>query len=137
MGVVLVEMAYVVLTSGLYAGLQQKALGVRSRVLGNAIIVLGVPWLAQAFDWLAHRAAGAPAPPKATIAVLLYATLSALFHLYVMRRGAFLTGSEGRSLRNDLRRVPRLVGGFAMFPVMIIAVWANRLTGVKGIEAAY
>jgi hypothetical protein len=52
-----VELAYVTLTSGLYAGLQQKALGIRSRWLGNSTIILGVPWLAQAFDWLAHRAA--------------------------------------------------------------------------------
>jgi hypothetical protein len=137
MGVVLVEMAYVALTAGLYAGLQQKALGVRSRALGNAIIVFGVPWLAQAFDWLAHRAAGAPAPPKATIAVLFYATLSALFHLYVMRRGAFLTGNEGRSLRNDLGRVPRLIGGFVLYPLTLISTGAGRSVPVKGVEAAY
>jgi hypothetical protein len=134
---VLVEMAYVTLTSGLYAGLQQKALGVRSRLLGNAIIVLGVPWLAQAFDWMAHRVAGAPVPPKATAAVLFYATLSALFHLYVMRRGAFLTGREGRSLHNDLRSVPRLIGGFVIAPVMLVSACAGRLLRVKGAEAAY
>ncbi len=137
MGVVLVEMAYVTLTSGLYAGLQQKALGVRSRLLGNAIIIFGVPWLAQAFDWLAHRAAGAQAPPKATLAVLFYATISALFHLYVMRRGAFLTGCEGRSLRNDLRRVPRLIGGFVIVPVVLVSAGAARLLRIKGAEAAY
>ena len=136
LGVVLVEMAYVALTSGLYAGLQQRALGVRSRMLGNSIIVLGVPWLAQAFDWLAHRAAGAPASPKATFAVLFYATLSALFHLYVMRRGAFLTGREGRSLPNDLPRGPRLLGGFVIAPVVLISAGASWLLRVKGAEAA-
>jgi hypothetical protein len=137
MRVVLVEIAYVTLTSGLYAGLQQRALRVRSRLLGNAIIVFGVPWLAQAFDWLAHRVSSTSAPPKATAAVLFYATLSALFHLYVMRHGAFLTGREGRSLRDDLRRVPRLIGGFVIAPVMLISAGASRLSRIKGTEAAY
>ena len=137
LGVVVVEIAYVTLTSGLYAGLQQKALGVRSRLLSNAIIVCGVPWLAQAFDWLAHRLVGAPAPPKAAVAVLFYATLSALFHLYVMRRGAFLTGREGRPLHNDFRRIPRLIGGFVIAPVALISAGAGRWARVKGTEAAY
>lgn len=137
MAVVLVEMAYVALTSGLYAGLQQKALGIRSRMLGNALIVFGVPWLGQAFDWLAHRAAGAPTPTRATVAVLFYATVSALFHLYVMRRGAFLTGREGRPLRNDFRRIPKLIGGFAMTPVILIATGVGRLVRFKGAEAAF
>jgi hypothetical protein len=134
---VLVEMAYVALTSGLYAGLQQKALGVRSRLLGNAVIVIGVPWLAQTFDWLAHRAAGAPAPARATVAVLCYGTVSALFHLYVMRRGAFLTGRAGRPLGNDFRRVPRLIGGFVLAPVVMISAGAARLIRVKGAEGAF
>jgi hypothetical protein len=137
LGVVLVEMAYVTLTSGVYAGLQQKALGVRSRLLGNGIIVFGVPWLAQAFDWLAHRAAGAPATPQATVAMLLYATLSALFHLYAMRRGAFLTGRKGRPLGNDFRQMPRLIGGFVLTPVVLISAVAARWVRVKGVEAAY
>jgi len=136
-GVVLVEIAYVTLTAGLFAGMQQKALGIRSRLLGNGLIVLGVPWLAQALDWLAHRAAGAPATWRATIAVSFYATLSAIFHLYVMRRGAFLTGRDGRSLRNDLRRVPRLIAGFVLAPVMLISAGAVRLARVKGTEAAF
>jgi len=137
LGVVLVEMAYVTLTCGLFAGLQQRALGVRSRLLGNAIIVCGVPWLAQPFDWLAHRAANAPAPPKATVALLFYATLSALFHLYVMRCGAFLTGRGGRTLREDFCRVPRLLAGFVLAPLTLLPAGAVRLVRAKGVEAAY
>jgi hypothetical protein len=136
-GIVLVEMAYVALTSGVYAGIQQKALGIRSRIVGNCLIVIGVPWLAQGFDWLAHRAAGAATPPKATAAVLMYATVSALFHLYVMRRGAFLTGREGSPLGCDFRRIPWLMSGFAMTPFRLVAIGAARLNRVKGVEAAY
>lgn len=96
LSIILVEMAYVTLTAGLYAGMQQRALGLRSRLLGDAAIVFAVPWLAQLLDWLAHRAVGAAVPGKVTLAVCIFATLSALFHLHVMRRGAFLTGRAGR-----------------------------------------
>ncbi len=97
LSIVLVEIVYVALTAGLYAAMQQRALRLRSRALGNAIVAFGVPALAQVLDWLAHRAAGAPVPVRAIFAVSIFAAVSALFHLFVMRRGVFLTG-QGRSL---------------------------------------
>jgi hypothetical protein len=134
--VVLIEMAYVTLTAGLYAGVQQRALAFRSRLLGNLTIVFGVPWFALALDWLAHRAAGAAAPAPATLAVCIFATVSALFHLHAMRRGAFLTGRVGRSLLDDFRRVPRLVAGFAFSPVVAMAALSARLARLPRDEAA-
>lgn len=120
LSVVMVETVYVTLTAGFYAGLQQKALGLRSRLLGNLSVVLAVPMLAQLFDWLAHRATGAVAPGKANVVVCAFAALSALFHLYVMRRGVFLTGHGGRTLADDLRKMPRLIGTFVLLPVTYI-----------------
>jgi hypothetical protein len=127
LSIVLVEMAYVTLTSGLYAGLQQRALGFGSRLLGNLTVVFGVPGLAQILDWITHRAAGAAAPGRATLAVCVFATVSALFHLHVMRRGAFLTGRKGRSLVDDFRRIPRLTAGFVLAPVMFFLAPGDRL----------
>lgn len=106
---VAVEIGYVALTGGLWAGLQQRALGLRSRLAGNLLIVLAVPGLSQVCDWLAHRAAGPAAPPRALAAVCAFTLVSALFHLHVMRRGVFLTGTAGRSLADDFRRIPGLV----------------------------
>jgi hypothetical protein len=123
--IVLVEMVYVTLTAGIYAGLQQRALGLRSRFLGDVIVVLGVPGLAQALDWTVHRLSGAAAPQRATLAVCVFAALSALFHLHVMRNGVFLTG-HGRSLADDFRRIPRLVAGFAAKPFTLLAASISR-----------
>jgi hypothetical protein len=128
LAVVLVEMAYVTLTAGLYAGWQQQALGLRSRLLGNLTVAAGVPGLSQLLDWLAHRAVGPAAPPRATLAVCIFAALSALFHLYVMRRGAFLTGRAGRSLLDDFRRMPRLIAGFVSAPALFWIAQIARLT---------
>jgi hypothetical protein len=120
LAIVLVEIAYVTLTAGVYAGMQQKALGLRSRLLGNLIVVIGVPGLAQALDWSAHRVMGAAVTGRATLAVSLFAAISALFHLHVMRNGVFLTGT-GRSLFDDLRRMPRLIAGFVVRPLAFLA----------------
>ena len=136
LGIVLVEMAYVTFTAGLYAGMQQRALGFRSRRLGNLTIAFGVPWLGLALDWLTHRAAGAVAPARATLAVCIFATVSALFHLHVMRRGVFLTGHSGRSLVDDFRRMPRLMAGFAVAPLMFLATLASRVARSAESEAA-
>src|SRR5215469_9201195 len=67
--IVLVEIAYVTLTAGIWAGLQQRALALRSRLLGNFCIALAVPALSQVLDWLVHRAAGAPVSGSVTTSV--------------------------------------------------------------------
>lgn len=136
LSIVLVEMAYVTLTAGLYAGLQQRALGFDSRLLGNLTIVFGVPGLAQVLDWLTHRVAGAPVSARATLSVCVFATISALFHLHVMRRGAFLTGRAGRSLIDDFRRIPRLTLGFLLQPVAPLWALAARAAGSIQTELA-
>jgi hypothetical protein len=128
LAVVLVEMAYVALTAGIYAGMQQRALGFRSRLWGDLTVVVAVPGLAQLLDWACHQATGASVTGKATLAVCGFTLLSALFHLHVMRRGAFLTGRQGRSLLNDFRSMPRLTFGFVVAPL----AWISTLISLQG-----
>jgi hypothetical protein len=123
--VVLVEMGYVALTAGVYAGMQQNALRLRSRLLGNLIVVLGVPGLAQTLDWYAHRLTHTVATHRTLLAVSFFAVLSALFHLHVMRNGGFLTG-QGCSLLDDFRRVPRFIAGFVLRPVDFFTARLSR-----------
>lgn len=121
--IVAVEIAYVSATAGLYAGLQQRALALRSHLLGNFLIVAGVPGLSQLLDWLTHRAVGPAAPPRAIVAVCIFTLISALFHLHVMRRGVFLTGPAGCSLAEDFRRMPRMILGFMLaLPAAVLAL---------------
>ena len=135
LSIVLVEIAYVTLTAGLYAGMQQRALGLRRRWLGNLIVALGVPGLAQTLDGLAHRAVGAPVPARGLIAVSVFTAVSALFHLFVMRRGAFLSGC-GRSLADDFRRMPRLIAAFLVAPVVMVISFVAPSEAVTEPEAA-
>ena len=123
--VVLVEMVYVTLTAGVFAAFQQRSLGIRSRYLGDIIVVVGVPCLAQILDWTAHHVMRAAAPERAILIVCLYTVISALFHLHFMRNGVLLTGC-GRSLADDVRRIPKLVAGFALRPFVSLAKWSTR-----------
>lgn len=132
--VVLVEIAYVTLTAGVYAGMQQNALRLRSRLLGNLIVVLGVPGLAQALDWLTHRLTHTPPTHGTLLAVSFFAVLSALFHLHVMRNGGFLTG-QGHSLLDDFRRVPRFIAGFVLRPVQFFTALISRPASTAEPEA--
>ena len=136
LSIVLVEMAYVTLTAGIYAGMQQKVLGLRNRLAGNLIVVFGVPGMAQFLDWLAHRVVGATVPNRIILAVCIFTLVSALFHLHVMRRGAFLTNHRSRSLLEDFRRMPRLIAGFVAAPVVFLSALAIRLNSEAESEAA-
>ena len=135
-GVIAVEMVYVTLTAGVYAGMQQRALSMSSRGFGNFVIVVGVPGLAQFLDWLTHRAVGPTAPTRAIVAASVFTLVSALFHLHVMRRGVFLTGNAGRSLADDFRRIPRLVFDFVLCPVALLSGFAARLARTAESEGA-
>ena len=125
------------LTAGLYAGLQQKALGVRRRWLGDLAIVAGVPGLSQLVDWTVHKAMGAPIPHRALAIVCAFTLISALFHRHVMRRGGFLTGGSGHSLREDFRRIPQLVVSFVLWPGRALVRLRGRVAAVRwGHESA-
>lgn len=126
LAIVLVEIVYVTLTAGIYAGMQQRALVVRRRVFGDLIIVVFVPGLSQLLDWLAHRATGSAAPARATAAICFFAAGSALLHLHFMRNGVFLTG-QGRSLLEDFRRLPRLFAGIVVKPLYSLGATARIL----------
>jgi len=140
LSIVAVEMAYVTLTAGIYAGMQQRALGLRSRLAGNLTAAVAVPALAQALDVLAHFAIGAAVPARATIAVCVFAAISAMFHVHIMRRGVLLTGERGYSLAEDFRRIPRLLAEFVLAPfVLVSGLFSSlgaRLTRPAETEAA-
>ncbi len=136
LAILLVEVAYVTLTAGIYAGMQQQALRLRSRIFGNFIVALGVPALAQWIDWITHRLTGPAVTGRATFAVCVFTLLSAIFHLHVMRNGAFLTNSQGRSLADDFRRMPRLIAGFVMKPAAFFSSRLPRTSAAVEPEAA-
>ena len=55
--------------------------------------------------------------------------VSTLFNLYAMRRGALIVGENQQPFSHDMRRMPRLMGGFlAAAPLAILRLLKRRGT---------
>lgn len=123
---VLAEVFYVAFTAGIYSALQQGALDLQPKWLSNSLIVVGVPVLSQSVEYTIHLAAGTPNLRVATISIMIFGFISALFHLHVMRNGALLVGNKSRPFSEDLKRMPLLVAGFLATPFVAVVETTRR-----------
>ena len=114
----LVEMAYVLLTSGIFSAWQQQALGIRPRYFAWSIVVLIVPMTSLGADAVAHAMLDHVNAHALGIGALIFTTISAMFHWHLMENGVMLVGDESPSLVSDLRRIPTLLVSFVAQPVM-------------------
>jgi hypothetical protein len=127
-----VEAAYVLLTSGIFSAWQQQALDVKPRRLSWVIVVLVIPLGSLSVDsalhiWLDHgnmRALG--------IGALIATLISAMFHWHVMQNGALLVGEKGRSLADDMRRMPRIIASFVWNPICWIVASVRTAKAYEG-----
>jgi hypothetical protein len=131
----IVEAAYVLLTSGFWAALQQQSLGLKTRRLGWLACVMLIPLSSLTADaslhlWLDHgnmRALG--------ISALIFTLVSAMFHWHVMQNGAMVVGEQSRSFWSDMKRMPWLVASFVMIPVRWIRTAEESPAGTEEREA--
>jgi hypothetical protein len=110
----LLETGFRILASGLYGALTQQLSLLQPPWLSAALCVAVLPALIQLAEYLLHRAAHTPNLAAATLASTVFAALSAIFHWYVMRRGALTSGPGAATLLHDLRRMPALVRDFLL-----------------------
>lgn len=84
-----------------------------------ALLLAGVfPLLFQVGDICFHSALGTQAFRSGMIASAVFTALSALFNLYIMRRGTLLVGEEGSPFAQDLITLPKLALMFALSGVL-------------------
>jgi hypothetical protein len=112
-----VEAAYVLLTSGIFSAWQQQALDVKPRRLSWAIVVLVIPLGSLAADSALHLSLDHGNLRALGIGALIATLISAMFHWHVMQNGAMLVGEKGRSLADDMKRMPRLIATFVWNPI--------------------
>lgn len=97
------------------------------------LLLAGVfPLLFQVGDICFHSALGTQAFRSGMIASAVFTALSALFNLYIMRRGTLLVGEESRSFVQDLIVLPKLALMFVVSGVMTvwrIAMGIGRVAG--------
>jgi hypothetical protein len=80
----------------------------------TAVVMVAVPLLSRAIEFLIHWLAGTPELLVSVLASLAFSALSNPFTLFAMRRGAVVVGAEDAdSFSRDLLRLPHIAIDFA------------------------
>jgi|SRR5579875_29269 len=117
----LVEFAYVLATSGFASALQQQSLNVKDRRMGWFLCVVFIPFASLGLDVLCHLWINGIGGKQIGVIACLFTLISAMFHWFIMSKGAMLVGEDSRPLLDDLLAMPKLAFLFVAEPVM--AAW--------------
>jgi ABC-type amino acid transport system permease subunit len=115
-----VELLYRGISAGFFGALTQAFRRAQPTGLAAVATLILVPLVSHSLEFTVHLARGTPKLIASMISSVVFTVLSTLFHLYAMRRGVLIVGSEGRSFAADFRAIPRIVGGFlAVAPIAL------------------
>ena len=128
-GAMLAEWLYRALTSGFYGAITQRLGETEPAWHGATAAIVLLPLCSHSLEFLVHWLGRTPNLKTSLIASLSFTVVSTLFNFYAMRKGAMVVGRNCPSLAQDIRAMPRLIGGFlAVFPM-----WIRR--SLRGNEA--
>jgi hypothetical protein len=106
---------------GFYGAVGQAFSSARPVWASYLIVMVIVPAMAHVAEFLVHWTGGTPHLGRAITASVTFSAFSALFNLFLMRRGALLVAGAGDGFGADMRRMPRLLGDFlAVLPRMVL-----------------
>lgn len=129
-----VELVFRFLTTGVSGAVVQSFRKATPPWQANIIVSIMLPVFSHSVEFLTHYAqeryffdifassADGVARQRAFAISVLFSVISVLFNLFAMRHGVLLVGAgqETRSLANDIKRMPRMVGEFtAYLPVLV------------------
>jgi hypothetical protein len=129
-GAMLAEWTYRALTSGFYGAMTQQLGKVEPEWEGAVAAMVLLPLTSHSLEFLVHWLRHTPHLKASIISSMSFTVISTLFNLYAMRRGAMVVGAGCRTLGQDLRAMPRMIGGF----LAVIPLWVVR--SLRSSEAA-
>jgi len=132
---VLVELFFRLITTGMAGAVVQSFRRATPVWLANIIVSISLPAFSHTVEFLTHYAqeryffdvfaasANSVARQRAFAISVLFSVISALFNLFAMKHGVLLVGAgeETKSLWNDIKRMPRMVGEFTAFLPVLVA----------------
>ena len=139
-GALFAELCYRGLTSGFYGSLTQSLSKANPAWAGTLTALVLLPLSSHALELMVHFLRHTPKLAASLIASICFTTVSTLFHLYAMRRGALVVQAGACSLAEDLRRMPRLVLAFIVAgPVFVLRGLAKlpQLAASRNRNAAF
>jgi len=126
-GALLAETAFRAFTSGFWGAFTQAVRLMEPAWLGVLLVVFVAPVVVQTLNLLVHLASGTPNLKQGFLVSCAVTGLASLFNWYAMRQGTFVTGREGGSLWQDVKRLPVVILGFVSAGP--VALWRWRIGG--------
>lgn len=111
-GAMIAEYAYRGMTSGFYGAITQQFGEIEPEWQGAVAAAVVLPVLSHSLELTVHWLRHTPHLKVSIISSVTFTVFSTLFNVYAMKRGALTVGSSSRSLGEDLRAMPRMIGGF-------------------------
>jgi hypothetical protein len=109
----LVDAVFRVPLVGIYGAIGQAFTDAQPAWAASTVVMIGVPLLARAIEFVIHWIAGTPQLMTGVIVSLACSAVSNPFTLFAMRRGALVVGVDGEdSLWRDVSRLPRIAVDF-------------------------
>ena len=118
------ELVFRGITSGFYGALTEGFREVEPPWAGAVCMLVFLPVANHAMEFVVHWLRGTRNLAPSITASVVFTALSTLFNLYAMRRGALIVGAGRQSLREDLRRMPGMLGDFLMLVPRML--WRSR-----------
>lgn len=119
----LLQFVYRAATSGFFGSFTQALRVAEPRWLAALTVGIGLTTVAHIFEFLVAWLGQTAELQRSIMVSVSFTIVSNLFNLYVMQRNALVVGEHGDSLRKDLSRMPRLIAGFIVWPVVRLASW--------------
>jgi hypothetical protein len=115
----LVDIAFRVPLSGVYATISQALGPAQPRWAALAIVTGLVPAASHAIEVLVHWLMATPQLRTSVLVSMAFSVLSALFNVFSVRRGAFIVGAAARPFWEDVRGLPGLLVDFLLAPARV------------------
>jgi hypothetical protein len=113
-GALLAEMALRAATSGFYGAVTESFSEARPAWAAMTAAMVVLPLFTHSLEFLVHWLRGTPKLGLSIATSVIFTALSTSFNVYAMRHGALTVGRKSKSLRDDLGRIPPLLGQFLL-----------------------
>jgi len=116
------ELIFRGITSGFYGALTEGFSAADPAWAAALAAMVALPLTGHSMELAVQWLRGTRNLVPSLTASVVFTTLSTLFNLYAMKRGALIVGAGRGSLLEDLRRMPRLVLDF----ILLVPRWMVR-----------
>jgi hypothetical protein len=120
LGAMVAEWTFRALTSGFYGAMTQTLGETEPEWQGAAAAIILLPLSSHSLEFLVHWLRHTPNLKTSIISSMSFTAISTLFNFYAMRRGTMVVGENSATLGQDMRAMPRMIGGFlAVIPLRV------------------